>query len=122
MLRWKQMRITVPHSQGREEAARTVEDTISNLLEAELPRPFHMTGMRKQWSDSKLQFQTAVAMGPLRMPVRGTVQVGDTEVVIEIELPPLLSKFIPEEKLKQAVEAKIRKRLAQKNGGAEEQA
>jgi|GEM_PF-981066 len=115
------MRITVPHSHGREEAARTVEDTVSDLLQAELPRPFHMTGMRKQWSDSKLQFQTAVAMGPLRMPVRGTIQVHDTEVVIDIELPPLLSKFIPEERLKEAVEARIRKRLAEKAGGKENQ-
>lgn len=113
------MRFTVSHNKSREDAARIVEDTITNLLEAELPRPFRMAGMRKQWSNSMLQFQTAVAMGPLRMPITGTVDVRDTEVVIEIELPPLLSKFIPEEKLKEAVEARIRKKLAGDKPGAE---
>lgn len=113
------MRFTVSHKKSREEAARIVEDAIAGLLETELPRPFRMTGMRKQWSNSTLQFQTAVAMGPLRMPVNGTVDVQDAEVIIDIELPPLLSKFIPEERLKEAVEARIRKRLAGDKPGAE---
>jgi hypothetical protein len=71
-----------------------------------------MTEMRKQWAGSTLNFQTAVALGPLRLPVRGAVEVSDTEVVIDIELPPLLSKFIPEHRLREAVEARIRGHLA----------
>lgn len=89
-----------------------VEDTIANLLRSELPRPFHMTEMRKEWIGSTLNFQTAVALGPLKMPIRGIVEVGETEVLIDLELPPLLGKFIPEHKLRKAVEDRIRAQLA----------
>jgi hypothetical protein len=106
------MRVTVSHNKGREEASRIVEDTIANLLMTDIPKPFRVTDMRKQWMGSTLNFQTAVAMGPLRLPVRGVVQVSDTEVAIDIELPPLLSKFIPEHRLRDAVEARIRGHLA----------
>lgn len=111
------MRVTVSHNKGREEAARMVEDTIANLLRSELPRPFHMAEMRKEWIGSTLNFQTAVALGPLKMPVRGIVEVRDTEVVIDIDLPPLLSKFIPEHKLRRVVEDRIRGQLANRGGG-----
>lgn len=111
------MRVTVSHNKGREEAARIVDETIANLLQCELPRPFRMAEMRKEWIGSTLNFNTAVALGPVRMPIRGVVQVADTEIVIEIDLPPLLNKFIPEHKLRQHVEDRIRGQLkpAQKN-------
>jgi hypothetical protein len=102
------MRVTVSHNKSREEAARLVEDTIANLLRTELPRPFHMAEMRKEWIGSKLNFQTAVALGPLKMPIRGIVEVRETEIVIDLDLPPLLGKFIPEHKLRKAVEDRIR--------------
>ncbi len=106
------MRIIVRHTKGREEAARIVDDSIANLLQTDIPKPFRMAEMRKQWTGSTLQFQTAVTMGPLRMPIHGVVQVTDTEVIIDIELPSLLRRFIPEHKLQEAVEGRIRANLA----------
>jgi hypothetical protein len=67
-----------------------------------------MTEIRKEWIGSRLNFQTAVALGPLKMPIRGIVEVSETEIVIDIDLPPLLAKFIPEHKLRKAVEDRIR--------------
>jgi hypothetical protein len=106
------MRVTVSHNKGREEASRIVENTMDNLLAGEVPKPFRMTPVRKQWMGSTLNFQTAVAMGPLKLPIRGVVEAKETEVVIDIDLPPLLAKFIPEQKLKEAVESRIRGHLA----------
>ncbi|HWR50845.1 MAG TPA: polyhydroxyalkanoic acid system family protein [Bryobacteraceae bacterium] len=105
------MRVTVSHNKGREEAARLVEDTMANLLQSELPRPFHMTELRKEWIGPTMNFQTSVALGPLKMPVRGIIEVRETEIMIDIDLPPLLGKFIPEHKLRKAVEDRIRGQL-----------
>jgi hypothetical protein len=108
----EQMRVTISHTKGREEASRIVEDTVDNLLKTDLPGPFQMAPMNKQWNGANLNFTTAVAMGPLRLPVRGNIAVSDTEVAIEVDLPPLLGRFIPEQKLKEAVEKRVRGQLA----------
>ncbi len=102
------MRVTISHTKSRQDAAQIVEETIDNLLGSGLPRPFRMTTMNKQWNGSTLRFNTAVAMGPLRMPISGKVDVTDTEIIIDVDLPPLLSRFVPEKQLKDAVEARIR--------------
>ncbi len=106
------MRIIISHHKSREETARIVDETLGKLLQTEIPRPFRMAEMRKQWTDATLNFQTAVLLGPLRMPIHGVVEVTDDQVIIDIELPPLLGKFIPENKLREAVEARIRGQLS----------
>ncbi len=105
------MHVTISHNKGREEASRIVEDTVDNLLKTDLPGPFSMAPINKQWNGSTLNFTTAVALGPLRLPVRGNIAVSDTEIVIDVELPPVLGRFIPEHKLKAAVEKRVRSQL-----------
>jgi hypothetical protein len=51
-------------------------------------------------------------MGFFTAPIRGTVVVTDREVILDIELPGIVSKFIPEEKIRAQVEGRVKGLLA----------
>ncbi len=80
------LKVEIPHQLGRAEARRRIESGFGNLAR-QLPGGAGVCTQR--WDGDRLTFSIA-AMGQT-MP--GTIDVLDTVVAIEIELPGLLGRI-----------------------------
>jgi hypothetical protein len=53
-------------------------------------------------------YSFAARSGFLNVPVKGLVEVEDRQVVLDIDLPAFLERFIPEQKVRAAVEDRMK--------------
>lgn len=81
------LRITLPHELGRIEARRRIDTGLSNLARQ---LPGGATVHDQRWDGNRLDFRLAA----LGRTVSGQVEVLDTSVTIDIELPGLLGKIV----------------------------
>lgn len=80
------LKVEIPHQLGRVEARRRIENGFENLLRQ---LPGHAGAFTQRWEGDRLMFSVA-AMG---QTASGTVDVLETAVVMEIELPGLLGQI-----------------------------
>jgi hypothetical protein len=107
------MRVTVSHSKGKQEAVKIVDDTVDRMFQADLA-PVKISCLRKAWNTSTMHLDVNVGLGSVGVPVRGTIDVTDTDITFDFKLPALLARLIPEKALHAAVEAKVRGLLPQR--------
>ena len=75
--------ISIPHQLGRAEARRRIEDGFAKIIKL-LPGSSEVPSQR--WEGDQLLFSVAA----LGQTVSGAIQVHDTTVAMEIELPGIL--------------------------------
>ena len=101
------MRITVSHRKGRREAMRAVESAVDQFMHP-IPGPMKIENLQKKWTDSTLEFSFTAEMMIVKEPVRGTIEVEEFLITIDVELPSALTKLFPEDTIRTAVESRIR--------------
>ncbi|NCP19847.1 MAG: hypothetical protein GW855_11890 [Erythrobacter sp.] len=83
------MRVPVQHNLPKEEVRRRLRERIPEL-------PAHLPGgaaeVTTEWPNEDCMKLAVAAMG---QTVRTTVTIEDTQVVVELDLPPMLSFFKP---------------------------
>jgi len=83
----KPVTVTIPHKLGREEAKKRVDGSIDRF-KAQLSSA-GLGKIQHAWSDDRLGFQ-AKALG---QNITGRIDVRDSDLLIEVELPGLLGGF-----------------------------
>jgi len=78
--------VSIPHSLGKEEALKRIK---SGLGQAEAQFSALFTIQEQIWTDNRLQFQIQ-AVG---QPIRGTIEVEDASVRLDVVLPWLLARI-----------------------------
>lgn len=81
----KPLVVVIPHSLSKEEALRRLRPGLSKAA-ASFP-VLHVE--EELWSDDQMQFRVRA----LGQPARGSVQVGEKDVRLEVTLPWFLEKF-----------------------------
>ncbi len=89
------MRIAVPHNTTREEARRKIEQRLSNLQQQ---YGHYATDIDKNWEGDRLHFNVK-AKG---MAGSGSVEITDTEVILDGKLPLMARPF--ESRIKSTIE------------------
>ncbi|HUS05183.1 MAG TPA: polyhydroxyalkanoic acid system family protein [Bryobacteraceae bacterium] len=102
------MKITVSHNKGLKEAMRIVDQSSDDLFKGIPAGPIEIVDKQKSWNGSTMTFSVTGKMGFFKAPLSGTVLVTEKDVTIECELPGLLKRFMPEDKVKSNVEARVR--------------
>jgi hypothetical protein len=102
------MRVTVSHNKGIEGAKKIVNDSADQLLASASVAPVQVTDVHRHWEGSNMDFAFTGRMGIFSAPIKGKVFVTETDVTVDVELPGMLKHFIPEEKVKQQVEGRVR--------------
>ena len=97
------MRVPIPHSLGREEARRRLHERSGELAGM---MPGGMADVTITWPSEDRMAIAVTAMGKL---VQAAVEVGDSNVVVEVDLPLALKFFEP--LVRGAVEVNGRKLL-----------
>jgi hypothetical protein len=78
--------VSIPHNLGKDEALRRLQ---SGLAQAEAQFSALFTVQEQMWTDNTLQFQVRA----LGQAIRGTIEVGDTQVRLDVVLPWLLARI-----------------------------
>ena len=89
------MRIAVPHHTSKDAARKKVDQRLGQLLSQ---FGGHAEGIDHYWAGDTMQFK-GKARG---MTIEGTVEVTDTEIVLDAKLPLMAKMF--EGRIRQAVE------------------
>jgi len=102
------MRITVSHNKGLQGAMKAVNDSAEQLFMSAATGPVQVTDVQRSWEGSTMDFAFTARMGLFSAPIKGKTYVTERDVTIDVELPALLKQFIPEEKVKQQMEGRVR--------------
>ena len=78
------------------EAAATIDRLLDRVLASPLPGGVTLQDVQRQWQGNTLHFGVKGRKGLMSTKLQGTVQVTDTHVQIDTEVPGLLAAFVPE--------------------------
>ena len=102
------MRVTVSHNKGLQGAVKIVNDSADQLMASAATGPVTISDVERRWEGSTMHFSFKGRMGFFSSAVKGYVQCNEKDVTIEVDLPPALKAFVPEEKMKAQVEGRVR--------------
>lgn len=102
------MRVTVSHDKGLQGAKKLVDDSAAEIFKGASGTPIQIVDQEKRWEGDTMHFSFTGKMGFFTAPMRGWAQVTDKDVTIECELPGILKKLVPEEKVRSSIETRIR--------------
>jgi Putative polyhydroxyalkanoic acid system protein (PHA_gran_rgn) len=102
------MRLTVTHNKGLQGAKKLVDDSAAELFKGPPGTPVQIADQQTRWEGDTMHYSFVAKMGFFSAPLKGWVQVTEKDVTIECELPDLLKKLIPEEKVKAGIETRVR--------------
>jgi Putative polyhydroxyalkanoic acid system protein (PHA_gran_rgn) len=85
-----------------------VDDSTDQLFRGMPGSPLQLLDQQKHWEGTTMHFSFTGKMGFFTAPLRGTVLVTDKDVTVEVDLPPLLKSFIPEQKIEESIKSRVR--------------
>jgi hypothetical protein len=106
------MTVIIPHNKTKEEAIRLVDSQADHLFEVPGGGSVALSDHRKSWEGSAMDFSVTASAGFISLPISGRVNVDDTNVTVNVQLPALVSRFIGEDKIRAGVEGRVRGMLS----------
>ena len=101
------MRISVSHNRTKEEVVQTVDRTFNDLFKEAGALPVKLTVEHRSWQGSTMTFALSAKMGILSTPIKGTVEVTDSDVIVDANLG-ILGKFVNEKSAQQLLGSRIK--------------
>jgi hypothetical protein len=102
------MRVTVSHTKPKQDAIQAVDGAIERLLLPGGSGPVKLRDVQKRWDGDTLHFSFNASMAFFSSPIRGFAQVTDRDITIDVDLPPMLTKFISPERIEDGVRSRVR--------------
>ena len=103
----EQMRITVSHNKTKQEVIRSVDRSFDDLFQGVSTVPIRFVEERRNWQGSTLSFWISAKMGLVSTPIKGTIEVTDTDITIDADLG-LLERLIPASMARASLTNRIR--------------
>lgn len=101
------MRVIVPHHQSKQEVMQSVDHSFDDLFRGIAGLPLQFASEQRSWEGSVLTFSMLAKMSLVRAPIRGTIAVTDTDVILEIDLG-LLERILAPTKAKEVLASRVR--------------
>jgi hypothetical protein len=105
------MRIEQPHSLGRHQAILRIDQFLDGLVERP-PGGVTISNPKKDWDDGRMAFSFTAAKGFFGVPIAGVMEVTDSLVVMQSELPVLLTSVFGEDRIAQVVGLELKRVLS----------
>lgn len=102
------MRITVSHNKNPEEIKRNVDRSFDDVFKGLPLGPIQITDEQRTWNGQTMTFSFNAKAAFMAIPIKGWVLVEQKQLTIDVDLPAFLQNMIPEEKMKAAVEGRVR--------------
>lgn len=101
------MRITVSHTRPKDEVIRSVDRSFDDLFRNIGLIPLQFVEEKRSWHGSTLKFSLSAKMGLLSTPIKGTIDVTDRDLTIDMDLG-LFERLIPAAKVREAITTGVR--------------
>ena len=101
------MRVTVSHNRPKEEVIRTVDRSFNDLFQGMGVLPVQLVQKQRSWQGSTLTFALDAKMGLISTPIKGTVEVTDRDITIDVDLG-ILERMIPAKKAQEVLTDHVR--------------
>lgn len=101
------MRITIAHERTKAEVMETVDRTFSDMFQGMGGMPVQVEVQQKSWAGDVLTFAVTAKMAFMSTAIKGTVEVTDKDVTIDVDLG-ILGNMVGEKKAQEMVEKRIR--------------
>jgi hypothetical protein len=101
------MRITISHNRPKEEVIRSVDRSFNDLFQGIDVLPVQLVQKQRSWQGSTLTFALNAKMGLISAPIKGTVEVTDRDLTIDVDLG-ILERMIPTKKAQEVITDRVR--------------
>jgi len=101
------MRITVAHNRSKAEIIDSVDRSFNEIFQGVQGIPVKLVVEQKSWQGSVLSFSLSARLGLLSTPMKGTVEVTDHDLTVDIDLG-LLNRLVPEQTAREVIGTRIK--------------
>ena len=104
------MTVIVPHHTTKQEAIQRVDRGFNEMFKGFFG--LQIMNPVKTWQGSNMNFSLTGKFGFMEIPLSGSTVVDDTNVTVNLDLPPMVKNLIGEAKVRGELEQKIKGFLA----------
>jgi hypothetical protein len=101
------MRVTISHNKTQQEVKDAVDRGMDNVFTGLGAGVVDLADRHKEWHGNTMVFTMSARMGFIHTPIKGSVEVGEKDVTIELDLG-LLGKLVPEETVRAGIESRVK--------------
>jgi hypothetical protein len=101
------MHIERNHNVSKEEAIHKIDTFLDELMRRQFPDGVKITESSKSWSDNAMHFSFKPKKGLIGTTISGVIRVSDNCVVVDSDLPGLVTMFVSEDKIRNVVNEQL---------------
>ncbi len=101
------MHIERNHNLGKEEAIHKVDSFLDDLMRRQFPAGITIEEPSKSWSDNVMRFSFKAKKGFFGTTISGTLRVDDDSVIMDSDLPSLVTAFVSEDKIRNLINQQL---------------
>jgi|ERR1700730_3956658 len=101
------MRITISHNQSKSEVIETVDRSFNEMFRDVAGLPVRLVVEQKSWQGSILSFSLSAKLGFISTPIKGTVEVTDHDLTVDVDLGTL-NRLVPEKTVREVIDSRIK--------------
>jgi hypothetical protein len=101
------VRIAVSHNRPKQQVIDSVERSFNDMFQQAGALPVKLTVDQRSWQGSVMTFQITARMGIMSTPIKGTVEVTDTELIVNADLG-MLGRFVDDKTAEQMLGNKLK--------------
>jgi hypothetical protein len=106
------MTIVIAHQTTAARAIEIVDSSVNSLFETVAGPHVELADKKRSWSGPAMDFSLNAKMGFISVPLSGRILVDDINVTVDCVLPALVKQFIGEEKIRAALDGKVRRMIS----------
>jgi hypothetical protein len=101
------MRITISHNRPKADVIKSVDRSFDDMFQGVEGIPVKLVVQQKSWQGSTLSFSLTAKLGLLSTPIKGTVEVTDTDLTVDADLG-MLNRFVSESTAREMLGSRIK--------------
>jgi Putative polyhydroxyalkanoic acid system protein (PHA_gran_rgn) len=101
------MHIERKHNLRKEEAIQEIDTFLDDLMSRQVPGGISIKEPLKSWSDNVMHFSFNAKKGFISTTISGVIRVNDDSVVMDSDLPGLVTAFVSEDKIRNVINEQL---------------
>ena len=101
------MHIERSHNVSKEKARHKIDTFVDDLMRRQFPGAVTVKEPSKSWSDNAMRFSFKAKKGFIGTTISGVIRVNDDTVVIDSDLPGLVTTFVSEAKIRDVINEQL---------------
>jgi Putative polyhydroxyalkanoic acid system protein (PHA_gran_rgn) len=101
------MHIERRHNVGKKEAIHKIDTFLDDLMRRQFPGDVAIKEASKSWSDDVMRFSFKAKKGFFGATISGVIRVNDDSVVMDSDLPGLVTAFVSEDQLRNVINEQL---------------